>query len=175
MPRNGAWCRGHAQLFSGHRIPTEQPCPEWHLILSIVCHLGSRMCSPCPAVHGWFLIKHGIIWHSLLLGYTVNVSLAVNGRSSVFPHRFHAFVNSRASESSSPRALGPMTPLSLRHPRRLRWKRSVPWDWLSTGREGLWFSTHGKNMLWNWGSCCQRLNELVLMIGLSWAPCLPCG
>ena len=115
-------------FFPGHRIPTEQPCPEWHLILSIVCHLGSSRedVQPMPtlfAVHGCICDK---TLHKLLQGYTMMYSecVKVNGtRSNVFPLSFHVFdINSTrtASASSSLRAFGPMTPLGLWHPRRLR-------------------------------------------------------
>ena len=72
------------------------------LSLSVVCDLGS-----------WL--------HSLLEGYKVNVSLAVSGRSNVLPHGFHV---ATASASSSPRALGPMTPLGLWHPSRRAFSKS---------------------------------------------------
>ena len=64
--------------------------------------------------------------HKLLQGYTMMYSecVKVNGtRSNVFPLSFHVFdINSTrtASASSSLRAFGPMTPLGLWHPRRLR-------------------------------------------------------
>lgn len=138
----------------------------WSSALSATWDHPERTCSPCrPCLQFMHFDK---TLHKLLQGCTMMYSECVNGtRSNVFPLSFHVFdINSTrtASASSSLRAFGPITPLGLWHPRRLRWKRSVPWDWLSTGREELWFSTHGKNMLWNWGSCCQRLDELVLTI-----------